>query len=186
RATNYGTWRYVLSHAIDMVPVDERGLNAPYRLGSLLRPESPEAFPGFGRELRSPVDGEVHSVHDGEEDHDAHRGLPSIGYALTQGRRAAEGWTALAGNHVIVRSGHGGGAVFVALCHLRRGSIAVRPGQAVRIGDRLADCRNSGNSTEPHLHLQAMSAPDPTSARAVPFTFPGRLPPGARIGDGRW
>src|SRR5699024_315037 len=79
----------------------------------------------------------------------------------------------------------GGGAVFVALCHLRRGSIAVRPGQAVRIGERLADCGNSGNSTEPHLHLQAMSAPDPTSARAVPFTFPGGLPRGGRIVDGR-
>lgn len=185
RVPSHGTGRFALSHSIDLVPVDERGRTAPFRLGSLLRPESPEAFPGFGRELRSPVDGEVHSVHDGEEDHDSHRGLPSIGYALTQGRRAEEGWTALAGNHVILRSGHGGGAVFVALCHLRRGSIAVRPGQAVRIGERLADCGNSGNSTEPHLHLQAMSAPDPTSARAVPFTFPGGLPRGGRIVDGR-
>lgn len=184
RVPSHGTGRFALSHSMDLVPVDERGRTAPFRLASFLRSEPPEAFPGFGRELHSPVDGEVHSVHDGEEDHDARRGLPSIGYVLTQDRRAAEGWTALAGNHVILRSRHRGGAVFVALCHLRRGSIAVRPGQTVRIGDRLAGCGNSGNSTEPHLHLQAMSAPDPSCARAVPFTFPGGLPRGGQIVDG--
>lgn len=146
-----------------------------------MRPEPPEAFPGFGRELLSPLDARVARVHDGEEDHPARRGLPAVGYALTQSRRAAEGWRSLAGNHVILRARNRDAEVHVALCHLRRGSIVVRPGQEVRIGDLLAGCGNSGNSTEPHLHLQAMSATDPSAARAVPLTFPGGLLRNGRI-----
>lgn len=183
RVPSHGTEQFALSHSIDLVPVDAHGRTAPFRLGSLLRPEQPEAFPGFGRELLSPLDGVIHSIHDGQVDHDAHRGFPSIGYALTQGRRAAAGWSALAGNHVILRARHRGAEVHVALCHLRRGSITVRPGQKIRAGELLGACGNSGNSTEPHLHLQAMSAADPSAARAVPFTFPGGLPRGGQVLD---
>lgn len=179
RVPSHGTDLFALSHSIDMVPVGENGRTAPFRLSSLLRPEPPDLFPGFGRELLSPADGEVVLVHDGEEDHPARRGLPSIGYALTQGRRAAQGWRGLAGNHMMLRIVPGG--VHVVLCHLRRGSIAVTPGQRVRAGDLLARCGNSGNSSEPHLHLQAMSAADPETARAVPFTFPGGLPRNGEI-----
>lgn len=176
RVPSHGTRRFAMDHALDLVPVDERGRSAPFRLRSLLRPEPPESFPGFGRAILAPGAGVVVSVQDGAEDHPAHRGLPSIGYALTQGRRAAEGWRGLAGNHVILRLPDSGGEAFVALCHLQRGSIAVRPGQEVCSGDRLGACGNSGNSTEPHLHLQAMTAADPRTARAVPFTLPGGLP----------
>lgn len=184
RIPSHGTSRFAIAHAIDLVPVDERGRTAPLRLRSLLRPETPEAFPGFGRELLSPAAGVVAVVHDGEEDHPAHRGLPSVGYALTQGRRVAAGWRSVAGNHVILRVPHRGTEVHVALCHLRRGSVAVRPGQEVRVGDLLAGCGNSGNSTEPHLHLQAMSAADPSAARAVPLTFPGGLPRNGQVVEG--
>lgn len=189
RVPSHGTRLFALDRSIDLVPVDGAGRTAPIRLRSLLRPEPPDAFPGFGRPLQSPVDAVVHAVHDGEADHLAHRGLPSLGYALTQGRRAAEGWSALAGNHVILRarpqgSGASGADVFVALCHLRRRSIAVSPGQVLRVGDLLGGCGNSGNSTEPHLHLQAMSAADPSAAFAVPFTFPDGLPRNGRIVDG--
>lgn len=189
RVPSHGTRLYALDHSIDLVPIDEAGRTAPVRLRTLLRTEPADAFPGFGRELLSPLDAVVHAVRHGEEDHPAHRGLPSILYALTQGRRAAQGWTALAGNHVILRArppsgGAPGAEVFVALCHLRRGSIAVRPGQEVRIGELLGRCGNSGNSTEPHLHLQAMSAADPSAARAVPFSFPAGLFRNRRIIDG--
>ncbi|WP_420174791.1 peptidoglycan DD-metalloendopeptidase family protein [Luteococcus sp. OSA5] len=65
---------------------------------------------------------------------------------------------------------------FVALCHLQQGSAGVVLGQAVAAGEVVAACGNSGNSTEPHLHLQAMDHQDPTRARAVPITFDGGLP----------
>lgn len=83
RVPSHGTERFALAHSIDLVPVDDRGRTARFRLGSLLRPEPPDAFPGFGRDLLSPLDAVVHAVHDGELDHPAHRGLASIAYALT-------------------------------------------------------------------------------------------------------
>ncbi|WP_193106835.1 M23 family metallopeptidase [Brachybacterium sp. FME24] len=184
RVPSHGTTRFALDQSIDLVPVDERGRTAPIRLRSLLRPEPPTAFPGFGRVLLAPLSGVVHAVHEGEQDHPAMRGVPSLGYALTQGRRAAAGWEALAGNHVILRADDSGPRpVFVVLCHLRRGSIAVRPGQRIGAGERVGACGNSGNSTEPHLHLQAMDAADPSAARPLPITFPDGLPRNGAILD---
>ncbi|GAA1487592.1 M23 family metallopeptidase [Brachybacterium sacelli] len=175
RVPSHGTSLFALDHSIDLVPVDARGRSAPLRPRSLLRPEPPEWFPGFGRELLAPVAAVVVAIDDGADDHAARRGLPSVTYALTQRARLAEGWAGLAGNHVILRAGEDD-SVFLALCHLRRGSIAVRPGQRVEVGERLGACGNSGNSTEPHLHLQAMTAADPSRARPLPITFPGGLP----------
>ncbi|MGB4137049.1 MAG: M23 family metallopeptidase, partial [Microbacterium sp.] len=109
-------------------------------------------------------------------DHDAYRGLSSVGYALTQRRRAAD-WRMLAGNHVLIDTDHG----VVALCHLRQGSVAVRLGQHVDIGDPVGTCGNSGNSTEPHLHMQAIDGPDPARAHAVSLSFRGRLPRNGEI-----
>jgi hypothetical protein len=115
RVPSHGTARFAASYAIDFVPVDEAGRTAPITWRTWLRPEPPERFPGFGRPVLAPLAGTVVGVLDAAPDHDAFRGLPSVGYALTQGRRAAAGWEALAGNHVLL--GTSGGAV-VALVHL--------------------------------------------------------------------
>lgn len=173
RVPSHGTTAFATAYSIDFVPVDERGRTAPVRLVSLVRPEPPERFPGFGRPVLAPVDGEVVATHDAEPDHAAYRGIPSIGYAVTQGQRVAQGWVALTGNHVFVRSEAG---PVVALCHLQRGSVAVRVGQRVRAGDVVGRCGNSGNSTEPHVHVQAIDRLDVATAQAVPVTFEGGLP----------
>lgn len=177
RVPSHGTSAFATAYAIDFVPVSDSGRTAPVGPRSLVRSEAAEGFPGFGRPVLAPVEGIVLTVHDGEPDHPAHRGLPSIRYALTQRRRAAAGWAALAGNHVLIDSG----GVVVALCHLQRGSIEVAPGQRVRVGDAVARCGNSGNSTEPHLHLQAIDHPDVTHADAVRLTFEGSLPANGTI-----
>ena len=72
------------------------------------------------------------------------------------------------------------GAV-VTLCHLQRGSLEVEVGQGVRTGDPLARCGNSGNSTEPHVHVQAIDRVDVDGAAAVAITFAGRLPRNGEI-----
>lgn len=177
RVPSHGTTAFASSYAVDFVPVAESGRSAPFTLASLMRPEPPERFPGFGRDLLSPVAGVVVATADGEQDHPAYRGLPSIGYALRQRDRVAAGWRALAGNHVLVESG----GVVVALCHLRRGSVRVHPGQRVGVGEVVAACGNSGNSTEPHVHVQAMAGADPTRAMPVPVTFRGTLPRNGEI-----
>nr|WP_157312998.1 M23 family metallopeptidase [Microbacterium sp. MAH-37] len=179
RVPSHGTSLFATSYAIDFVPVDAAGRTARFTTASLLRPEPPEHFPGFGRPILAPADGRVIAAHDGEPDHHAHRGFPSIGYALTQRRRSSEGWVALAGNHVLLETGD----VIVALCHLQRGSIDVRRGDTVRDGVPLARCGNSGNSTEPHLHVQAISTADIDRADAVPITFHGGLPRNGTVVD---
>lgn len=180
RMPSHGTHLFATSYAIDFVPVDARGRTAPIRFGSLLRPEPAERFPGFGRRILAPVGGVVVGVHHSAPDHPSYRGLPSVGYALTQRRRAAAGWEALAGNHVLVEVDEG---LVVAVCHLQRGSVPVRQGQRVRAGDLLGRCGNSGNSTEPHVHLQAIDGRDVRDAAAVPITFDGRLPRNGDIVD---
>ncbi|MDO5745866.1 MAG: M23 family metallopeptidase [Micrococcaceae bacterium] len=173
---------YASTFAIDFVPVDGSGRTAPVTLASLLYPEPAERFPGFGPPVLAPVDGIIVAVHDAEPDHAAFRGLPSIRYSLTQARRAAAGWLALAGNHLMIKTYSG---PVVALCHVQHHSVRLRPGQRVDAGHVLAGCGNTGNSTEPHLHVQAISSADVMSASALPITFPGGLPRNGTIVDAR-
>ncbi len=177
---SHGTTLLATAYAIDFVPVDERGRTAPFTLASLLRSESAERFPGFGRPILAPVPGVIVAAHDAEPDHASFRGFPSVGYALTQRRRARSGWVALAGNHVMIETSDG---VVVALCHLQRGSLAVRRGQSVRVGERLGRCGNSGNSTEPHVHVQAMDDGEVRRASPWPIAFGGRVPRNGEIID---
>jgi hypothetical protein len=178
RVPSHGTALFATSFAIDFVPLDERGRTAPLTIGSLLRPEPAERFPGFGRPILAPVQGVVVGVHHTAIDHASLRGLPSVGYALTQRRRAAGGWEALAGNHALIEMSDG---PVVAVCHLQRNSIQVQVGQRVVVGEMLGRCGNSGNSTEPHVHLQAIDRSDVPRAAAVPITFGGRLPRNGEI-----
>jgi murein DD-endopeptidase MepM/ murein hydrolase activator NlpD len=42
--------------------------------------------------------------------------------------------------------------------------------QPCSVGQQLAACGNSGNSTEPHLHFQLMDLPSPFIAAGLPFS----------------
>jgi murein DD-endopeptidase MepM/ murein hydrolase activator NlpD len=72
------------------------------------------------------------------------------------------------GNHVVLDLGDG---VFAAFADLRRGSIRVRRGDRVRLGQQMAECGNSRNSTEPHLHFQLMDHPSVLLAAGLPMRF---------------
>lgn len=167
RVPSHGTTLLGLSHAIDFVPVAADGRSAPPTLASIVGTEPPEAFVGFGRPILAPVSGRVEVVHDGERDHVARRSpIALIGYALTQPRRVRGGATAIAGNHVAIRLGDH----VVLLAHLRAGSVRVRVGQRVGAGEQIGECGNSGNSTEPHLHLQ-VSRSLGRDAEGAPLVF---------------
>ena len=79
-----------------------------------------------------------------------------------------------AGNQIVLDIGQGR---YVAFGHLRSGSIAVAVGNEVRAGQPLARVGNSGNSDEPHLHLQAQNSPTfdvikpPAGLRTYPLVF---------------
>lgn len=170
RVPSHGTHLFATTYAIDFVAV-EGGRTAVVRdWRTALATEPPERFHAFDRPVLAPAAGTVVAVHDGEPDHEARRSQPALlGYALTQAARARGGPAALAGNHVVLALD--GGAGFVLLAHLRRGSVAVRPGQPVAPGEPLGHCGNSGNSTQPHVHLQVMDGPDGGTARGLPLAF---------------
>ena len=50
-------------------------------------------------------------------------------------------------------------------------SVLVRPGDRVAVGQPLAACGNSGNSTEPHLHFQLQDHPSVLLAAGLPLRF---------------
>jgi len=175
RVPSHGTHVFGTTYAIDFVPVDERGRSAPRTWRSHLSVEPPEIFVGFGRPVLAPVAGTVVAAHDGEPDHEARRSQPALlAYALTQAGRVRGGPNAIAGNHVVIAAAPGG--PFVLLAHLRRGSVSVGPGAVVSAGDVVGTCGNSGNSTEPHVHVQATDSTEWATARGLPIAF--RAPSG--------
>lgn len=160
-------------YAIDFVEVDERGSTAPGRdWRTFVASEPPSRFYAFGSALLAPVDGVVVQTHDGEPDHEARRSqVALIPYALGQASRLRRGPAAVAGNHLIIRDRVSG--MFVAMAHLRAGSLRVGVDDEVTVGQQVAECGNSGNSTQPHVHLQAMDSADLRRARGIPIEFTG-------------
>lgn len=55
--------------------------------------------------------------------------------------------------------------------HLKRGSLLVRVGDRVEEGQQLAECGNSGNSTQPHLHIQVTDDPEMPDGSGMPMAF---------------
>lgn len=87
----------------------------------------------------SVADGTVLRVRDGEPDH----------LVMTpQDRAAVEGKEC--GNGVVVEHGNG---LETQYCHLRKGSIVVKPGQPVQRADTLGMVGASGLAQFPHVHL---------------------------------
>lgn len=167
RVPSHGTALFGTTYAIDFVPLGADGRSAGPTLMSLLGTEPPDAFVGYGRPVLSPIDGEVIAAHDGEPDHVARRSpLSLLFYALTQRSRVRGGAGAIAGNHVAVRVGD----AVVLLAHLRQGSVRVRVGEEVAVGEQMGECGNSGNSTEPHLHVQVSDSLG-HDARGIPLVF---------------
>lgn len=173
RVPSHGTDVLGERYAIDFVGVDQRGRTADRRdWRTILATEPAERFVGFGRPILSPADGTVVEAHDGATDHEGRRSqLALVPYVLGQRARLRRGVAAVAGNYLILALP--GGNAFVALVHLRLSSTRVAVGETVSVGQPVAECGNSGNSTQPHVHLQVMDSADLREARGLPITFRG-------------
>jgi murein DD-endopeptidase MepM/ murein hydrolase activator NlpD len=68
--------------------------------------------------------------------------------------------------------------VKVLLAHMGTGSVLVRPGQGVTTGQALGVIGNSGNTSEPHLHVHAERGGRPGAwgeGEGVPILFEGKF-----------
>lgn len=92
----------------------------------------------FGKPILSPTNGTVVKVIDSIKDN-------------TPGEMNRK---ALTGNTVIIKTQN---EEYLLLAHFQEGTIAVKEGQVISAGDFLGKSGNSGNSSEPHLHIQAMT-----------------------------
>jgi murein DD-endopeptidase MepM/ murein hydrolase activator NlpD len=75
-----------------------------------------------------------------------------------------------AGNYVVVRHGP---CLFSLYAHLLSGSVLVQVGEEIERGQPLGRLGNSGNTTQPHLHLQFMDRWDGLDAVRSVFTSQG-------------
>lgn len=82
--------------------------------------------------------GRVRNVRDGMED----VSVEQIGMAAIEGRNC--------GNGVVIMHGDGWETQY---CHLRKGSVMVRPGEEVAAGRQLGLVGMSGEASFPHVHL---------------------------------
>lgn len=73
------------------------------------------------------------------------------------------------GNHVIIDCG----SFNVELAHLMQHSVVVAVGDGVAEGEMLGRVGNSGNTTEPHLHIHAVN---PETGEGLPMSFDGSVP----------
>jgi hypothetical protein len=171
RVPSHGTDLLGERYAIDFVGVDSRRRTSTFpSWQSAFGVEPPERFVSFGRPILAPADGVVVETHDGELDHEARRSpLVLLAYLLGQRARLQQGIPAIAGNYLIIELVQQ--QAFLALVHLKRSSLRVAVGDEVVIGQHLADCGNSGNSTQPHVHLQVTDSRDLLRAHGLPIRF---------------
>jgi len=137
------------AHGVDLVAVDRWGLRADG-----VMPADPGRYVIFGRSVIAPCAGEVIAAVDGLPD----MPVPQVDHDH------------LAGNHVIVRCADAD----ILLGHFQDGSLRTVAGQMLVTGQPIAQVGNSGNTSEPHLHINAMrpGTPDaPFSGAPIPITI---------------
>jgi murein DD-endopeptidase MepM/ murein hydrolase activator NlpD len=106
----------------------------------------------YGRPVSAPAAGRVIAVYDGHPDSAPGRPDPVRG----------------AGNCVVLEVAP---MQYLVVAHLQAGTIRVRSGYFVDKGDVLGSTGNSGNTSEPHVHLHLQDTPEPGAGEGIPFYF---------------
>jgi hypothetical protein len=154
-------------YALDVVGLNGAGFRA-----SRLAAAQLEEYAIYAAPVHAPCAGEVLVARDGLAD------MP-VGPPSEAGRATP------LGNTVLI---HCESDITVVLAHLKPHSVRVTAGERVHAGDALGAVGNSGNTTEPHLHLHAVRGRVADAARAirdaepVPLRIDGRVP----VRNDRW
>jgi hypothetical protein len=137
-------------YAIDFLQMGETG-----RTFEGNRKEN-ESYFAYGKKLLAVASGTVVRVKD--EIPENIPGLRSRAVRITP--------ETLGGNYVVLKIAPDRYAFYA---HIIPGSLQVKVGDQVKAGQTLGLLGNSGNSTEPHLHLHIMDSPDPIASDGLPF-----------------
>ena len=122
-----------------------------------------EDYFAYGRPILAPGSGRVVTVVDGVAEN-------------VPGKMPTD---APAGNHVVIDHGNG---EYSLLAHLVPGSLRVRVGDAVKPGQVIGKCGNSGHSSEPHLHYHLQTtATFGGDAEGLPAPFRGYIADGKPV-----
>lgn len=172
RVPSHGTHGLGQTYAIDIVAEPEEGPKRPAFAWLWPVARGNDAFPAFGAPLLAVAEATVVHAEDRQRDHLSRNSLAALLYLMiVEGIvRTLGGARRIVGNHIVLDLGDGTYAMYA---HVQRGSLAVRAGDEVTVGQRLGNCGNSGNSTEPHVHFQLMDGPGLNTARGVPFRWRG-------------
>jgi hypothetical protein len=96
----------------------------------------------FHETILSPIDGLVVGVTDGIENNSTFPGKGGLPYNV--------------GNHVVIRNDD----YYVIMGHMEKGSIMVKEGDYVHMGERIGLVGNAGLTPRPHLHMQVSKCSD--------------------------
>lgn len=86
------------------------------------------------------------------------------------------------GNHILLDLGNG---EYVLMAHMQQGSVRVKAGDHVALDQPVGLCGNSGNTSEPHLHIHVQDKPYLfRDALGLPATFVDYTNDGKTVASG--
>lgn len=89
-----------------------------------------------------------------------------------------------AGNHVVIEVAEG---EYLLIAHMQPGSLTVAVGDVVESGQQVGVVGNSGNTSEPHIHIHLQDQPtfNPETATGLPLEFTDYLANGMTVERGQ-
>ena len=139
-------------YAYDFIMIDYKGNS--YK-GSK---KDPESYYCFAQNILAPADGIIVEVRENCSESKIFGLGPILDTYIKDIR----------GNYIVIQ--HEGGECST-LAHLKKDSILVKVGQTVKQGSVIAQCGNTGNSSEPHLHFQVQTGKSFFFSVSAPVKF---------------
>jgi murein DD-endopeptidase MepM/ murein hydrolase activator NlpD len=157
-------------YAVDWVGVDAQGRT------STGNPDHPADAVGYGMPVLAGADAVVTATRGDMQEAGSITGNPA--HALGEG----------SGNYVVLRVARDRYAFYE---HLQPGSLLVRVGDHVRVGQQIGAVGFTGDTTGPHLHLHVADCSSPLACEGVPFLMTGMTDVGryrslSDLGVTRW
>jgi murein DD-endopeptidase MepM/ murein hydrolase activator NlpD len=123
-------------YGIDFVKVDGYQNRSPTKSNG----KTLDDYYSWGQPVLSPTDGFIRTVVNDKEDNPIGRKDTANAF----------------GNHVVIEAAPD---EFVFLAHFQKGSITVKEGDHVIVGQTIGKCGNSGNTDSPHIHIHVQNTP---------------------------